>query len=54
MQGDHLGTIQDRLERASVYDINLLDDQDGSKRGVPSLEHEELRRQLRNNVQEMW
>jgi len=54
MQGDHLGVIQDKLERASVYDINLLDDQDESKHGIPSSEHEELRRRLRNDVQEMW
>jgi len=51
IQGDHLGS--DKLEKASVY-YDLTDHQDGSKHGVPSSEYEELRRRLRNDVQEMW
>jgi len=53
IQGDHLGSVQDKLEKASVY-YDLTDHQDRSKLGVPSSEYEELRRRLRNDVQEMW
>lgn len=53
IQGDHLGSVQDKLEKASIY-YDLMDHQDGSKHGVPSSIYEELRRRLRNDVQEMW
>lgn len=48
IKGDHLGTILDQLEKASVY----RDAAEGH--GEPSFEHEELRRRVRNNIQEMW
>lgn len=53
MQGDHLGSIQDRLEKASAY-YDLAEQPDRPKHGVPSLEYEELRRRVRNDIQEMW
>lgn len=53
MQGDHLGSIQDRLEKASAY-YDLAEQPDRPRHGVSSLEYEELRRQLRNDIQEMW
>ncbi|KAG7199674.1 hypothetical protein KM043_014264 [Ampulex compressa] len=53
IQGDHLGSMQEKLEKASLY-YDLLDHQDESKQGIPSKEYEELRRRVRNNVQEMW
>ncbi|XP_046828927.1 alpha-(1,6)-fucosyltransferase [Vespa crabro] len=52
IQGDHLGSVQERADRASIY-YDLLDQHVGSKH-IPSLEYEELRRRIRNNVQEMW
>lgn len=53
VQGDHLGSIQEKLDKASLY-YDLLDRQDDSKHGVPSAEYEDLRRRVRNNIQEMW
>ncbi|XP_032682705.1 alpha-(1,6)-fucosyltransferase isoform X2 [Odontomachus brunneus] len=53
MQGDHLGSIQDRLEKASAY-YDLAEQVDRPKHGVPSLEYEELQRRVRNDIQEMW
>ncbi|KAK2580528.1 hypothetical protein KPH14_006259 [Odynerus spinipes] len=51
IQGDHLGSLQDRADKGSIY-YDFLDQ--GSKHNIPSLEYEELRRRVRNNVQEMW
>lgn len=48
-----MGSVQERADRASIY-YDLLDQHVGSKHNVPSLEYEELRRRIRNNVQEMW
>lgn len=48
VKGDHSGSIQERLEKSSIY-YDLVD-----KEGQPSLEYEELRRRIRNNIQEMW
>lgn len=53
VEGNNLGAIQNKLEKASVY-YDLIDHQDGSNHGVPSLEYEELRRRLRNDIQETW
>ncbi|XP_066584476.1 alpha-(1,6)-fucosyltransferase isoform X2 [Prorops nasuta] len=53
LQGDHLESIQENLEKASNY-FDLIDQQNNVKYGVPSSEYEELRRRIRNNVQEMW
>lgn len=53
IRGDHLGSIQERFERASLY-YDLLNHQDDSKHDVPSLEYEDLRRRIRNDIQEMW
>lgn len=53
IQGDHLGSIQEKLEKVSIYE-DLLNHQDNVKHGIPSSEYEELRRRIRNNVQEMW
>ncbi|KAF7407738.1 hypothetical protein HZH66_002275 [Vespula vulgaris] len=53
IQGDHLGSAQERADRASIY-YDLLDQHVRSKHNIPSLEYEELRRRIRNNVQEMW
>ncbi|XP_017767403.1 PREDICTED: alpha-(1,6)-fucosyltransferase [Eufriesea mexicana] len=53
IQGDHLGSIHEKLEKVSMYD-DLLDHQDNIKHGVPTLEYEELRRRIRNNIQETW
>lgn len=46
-------TMQDRLEKASAY-YDLAEQPDRPKHGVPSSEYEELRRRLRNDIQEMW
>lgn len=48
IKGDHLGSILERLEKSSNY-YDLVDNQ-----GQPSLNYEELRRRIRNNIQEMW
>lgn len=48
MKGDHLGSILDQLEKASIYP----DPVEGH--GKPSFEYEELKRRIRNNIQEMW
>lgn len=53
MQGDHLDSIQDKIGKASAY-YDMIEHQDGSQHGIPSLEHEELRRRLRNDIQETW
>ena len=53
IQGDHLGLLQDKFEKVSLYD-NLLEHQDDFKHGIPLPEYEELRRRIRNNVQETW
>ncbi|XP_012256247.2 alpha-(1,6)-fucosyltransferase [Athalia rosae] len=56
VQGDHLGTLQERLEKASIY-YDIFDNngrQKSSRNGEPSLEYEELRRRIRDGVQEMW
>lgn len=53
LQGDHLGSAQERADRASIY-YDLLDQHVGSKNNIPSSEYEELRRKIRNDVQEMW
>jgi len=52
-QSDHLGSIHDKFEKASVY-YDQIDHQDGLRNNVPSLEYEELRRRLKNDIQEMW
>lgn len=55
MQGDHLGTLQDRLEKASIYyDLFENGRQKSVKNGEPTLEYEELRRRIGNGIQEMW
>lgn len=51
VQGDHLGSIQDRIEKVPVY-YDLMDQQDKLKHGAPA-EYEELRRRIRNDIQEM-
>ncbi|KAI4495709.1 hypothetical protein M0802_008332 [Mischocyttarus mexicanus] len=53
LRGDHLGSAQERADRASIY-YDLLDQHVGSKNNIPSLEYEELRRKIRNDVQETW
>ncbi|EFN69737.1 Alpha-(1,6)-fucosyltransferase [Camponotus floridanus] len=53
IQGDHLGSIQDKVGKVSAY-YDLIEHQDGAQHGVPSLEHEELRRRLKNDIQETW
>ncbi|XP_046749418.1 alpha-(1,6)-fucosyltransferase isoform X1 [Diprion similis] len=56
MQGDHLGMLQERLDKASIY-YDLFENngrQKLPKNGEPSLEYEQLRRRIRDGVQEMW
>lgn len=53
MQGNHLGSIQDGLDKVSV-DYDVVDQQDKLKHDLPLLEYEESRRRLRNDIQEMW
>ncbi|XP_012276842.1 alpha-(1,6)-fucosyltransferase [Orussus abietinus] len=53
IQGDHLGSLHEKIEKASIY-YDLLDRPDGSKHDAPSLQYEELRRRVQNNIQEMW
>lgn len=55
MPGDHLGTLQERLDKASLfYDLFENGNQKSVKNGEPSLEYEQLRRRIRDGVQEMW
>lgn len=48
IKGDHLGLILDQLEKASIYPDPV------GVHGKPSFEYEELKRRVRNNIQEMW
>lgn len=43
-------SIQDKLQSASLY----LEQNDYQRPGVPSLEYEQVRRRIRNNIQELW
>lgn len=55
VQGNHLGTIVEKLRKDSVYyDLFNQEDVANGNYNQPSLQYEETRRKIRNNVQEMW
>ena len=55
MQDNQLGSVTDKNPKDSVYyDFNWQHDFLKSNFNEPSLQYEEIRRRIRNDVQEMW